>query len=377
MGSSRPMAHSAGRAPVRQVHLFQGAAGVATPAGRPSGIGRSTEFREVVEGWAERNLVRCYSTVGTRGDADFMIWQVSYELDDIQRMAERADGHRIGRVDDDALLLPLDDQALATTSRSTRARDGPLTRLSLAPGEHKYLFVYPLTKAREWYGLPTEERQEAMNQHIAIGATYSSVKLNTTYSFGLDDQEFVLAFETDEPGDFLDLVQELRRLDVQRLYPDVDVPIFTCVAVTAGGDARGARSAARQAVGAYDRSAACRRAVVRRRRPMTGRARSWRRRGASRSTARRSGSCARRALPARVPRAARAVRLPDRGDDAGTGGEATLMPVRPVRASMGRSSSPTSCCRSTGMGVPFGSTPASARSSPTRSAPRTTSTGCA
>ena len=70
----------------------------------------------------------------------------------------------------------------------------------MAPGEHKYLFVYPLTKVREWYGLSKDERQQAMNQHIAVGHTYSSVKLNTTYSFGLDDQEFVLAFETDEPG---------------------------------------------------------------------------------------------------------------------------------------------------------------------------------
>ena len=36
------------------------------------------------------------------------------------------------------------------------------------------------------------------------------MKLNTTYSFGLDDYEFVVAFETDEPSDFLDTVQDLR-----------------------------------------------------------------------------------------------------------------------------------------------------------------------
>jgi chlorite dismutase len=85
---------------------------------------------------------------------------------------------------------------------------------------------------REWYGLSKDERQQAMNQHIAVGHTYSSVKLNTTYSFGLDDQEFVLAFETDEPGDFLDLVQELRG-SVSSAYTLTDVPIFTCVHTTA------------------------------------------------------------------------------------------------------------------------------------------------
>ena len=35
-----------------------------------------------------------------------------------------------------------------------------------------------------------------MDEHITIGHKYPSVKLNTTYSFGLDDQEFVVAFET-------------------------------------------------------------------------------------------------------------------------------------------------------------------------------------
>src|SRR5688500_19088924 len=49
-----------------------------------------------------------------------------------------------------------------------------------------------------------------MDEHIRIGSKYRSVKLHTTYSFGLDDQEFVVAFETDYPSDFLDLVQELR-----------------------------------------------------------------------------------------------------------------------------------------------------------------------
>ena len=67
-----------------------------------------------------------------------------------------------------------------------------------------------------------------MNEHIAIGHKYPSVKLNTTYSFGLDDQEFVLAFETDNPADFLDLVMELRESESSR-YTLRDTPIFTCV----------------------------------------------------------------------------------------------------------------------------------------------------
>ncbi len=189
------------------------------------------EFREVVDEWSERNLIRCYSTVGTRGDVDFLIWQVSYELDDLQKMAGELLGTQLGGW----LETPFSYLSQTKHSNYVEKYSGPgrdkFTRLSLAPGEHKYLFVYPLTKVREWYGLPKEERQQAMNQHIAIGHTYSSVKLNTTYSFGLDDQEFVLAFETDEPGDFLDLVQELRG-SVSSAYTLTDVPIFTCVHTT-------------------------------------------------------------------------------------------------------------------------------------------------
>lgn len=192
------------------------------------------EFAAVIEDWSHRNLIRCYSTMGTRGDTDFMIWQVSYDLGDIQQMASELFGTTLAGY----LTTPHSYLSMTKHSAYVEKYAGPgqdrATRLSLAPGMHKYLFVYPLTKMREWYGLPADERQQIMNQHIAIGATYSSVKINTTYSFGLDDQEFVLAFETDEPGDFLDLVQELRG-STSSAYTLTDIPIFTCVSTTADG----------------------------------------------------------------------------------------------------------------------------------------------
>src|SRR5947207_70816 len=73
-----------------------------------------------------------------------------------------------------------------------------------------------------------QKRQEIMDGHIRVGNKYPSVKLNTTYSFGLDDQDFVVAFETEEPKDFLDLVMELRETQSSK-YTQRDTPIFTCV----------------------------------------------------------------------------------------------------------------------------------------------------
>jgi chlorite dismutase len=83
-------------------------------------------------------------------------------------------------------------------------------------------------KTRDWYLLPQSDRQEVMDVHIRVGSKYPSVKLNTTYSFGLDDQEFVVAFETDEPKDFLDLVMDLRETQSSK-FTQRDTPIFTCV----------------------------------------------------------------------------------------------------------------------------------------------------
>ncbi len=70
-----------------------------------------------------------------------------------------------------------------------------------------------------------------MTEHIRIGREYPNIDLNTSYSFGLDDQEFVVAFETDDPGDFLDLVQRLRTTESSS-FTLRDTPVFTCISAT-------------------------------------------------------------------------------------------------------------------------------------------------
>ena len=97
----------------------------------------------------------------------------------------------------------------------------------MRPAHSKYLFVYPFVKTREWYRMAPDERWKVMQEHIKIGREYPQIDLNTSYSFGLDDQEFVVAFETDDPGSFLDLVQRLRTTEAsaftKRDTPDVHV----------------------------------------------------------------------------------------------------------------------------------------------------------
>jgi chlorite dismutase len=104
-------------------------------------------------------------------------------------------------------------------------------RPEICTSERRYLFVYPFEKKREWYRLAADERQRIMDEHIAVGRRYPEITINTAYSFGLDDQEFVVSFEADDPGQFLDLVQELRGSESSS-YTLRDTPIFTCVAMS-------------------------------------------------------------------------------------------------------------------------------------------------
>ena len=181
---------------------------------------------EIVDRHEKTTQILTYSTIGVKAGVDILLWQIGYDLDLMQRMAAEINRSPIGPFID----LPVNYLAMTKHSQYVRehvheGQEG--RRLKIVPGEAKYLFVYPFVKTRPWYRLPMEERQRIMNEHIAIGHRYPTVKINTTYSFGLDDQEFVVAFESDSPADFLDLVQELRESESSK-YTLRDTPIFTC-----------------------------------------------------------------------------------------------------------------------------------------------------
>jgi chlorite dismutase len=92
----------------------------------------------------------------------------------------------------------------------------------------KYNIVYPFIKSRDWYLLPFEDRKKMMDEHIAVGRRFPGIRLNTSYSFGLGDQDFMLAFETDDLRDFQDLIVKLRETQVSR-YVVKDTPMIVCV----------------------------------------------------------------------------------------------------------------------------------------------------
>ena len=154
-----------------------------------------------------------------------MLWQIGDNVEHFQSLATQLFSTAIGSY----LSLPYSYLAMTRRSQYVSAEEAE-SRLVIQPTDSKYLFVYPFIKTRPWYALSSEERQELMNHHISTGRKYPSIKLNTTYSFGLDDQEFVVAFEGDDPSEFLDLVMELRSSKVSA-YTLVDTPAFTCISM--------------------------------------------------------------------------------------------------------------------------------------------------
>jgi chlorite dismutase len=189
--------------------------------GRKEFVGACEAFRQ------KGMLLHYYSLIGLRAEAAFLVWRIAETLDLIQACSSAMLQTGLGK------YITIPHSFVSMTKRSMyvdkhvhEGQEG--RRARIVPGESKYLFIYPFVKTREWYRLPKEKRQEMMDEHIRVGHKYPSVRLHTTYSFGLDDQEFVVAFETDKPEDFLDLVMELRETEASR-YTLRDTPIFSCI----------------------------------------------------------------------------------------------------------------------------------------------------
>jgi chlorite dismutase len=195
---------------------------------RREGEQRAQDKRELLaacEDFAEDRPLRAYSTVGTRGDCDILLVSQSPHLEEIHKF------HVVLAQSGLAQWATTPYSYLAMTKPSPYSESD--ARPELLTSRRRYVFIYPMEKKREWYGLAAAERRRIMTDHIETGRRYPQITLNTAYSFGIDDQEFVVSFECDEPSDFLDLVQELRGSE-SSAWTLRDTPIFSCVAMSVG-----------------------------------------------------------------------------------------------------------------------------------------------
>ena len=159
-----------------------------------------------------------YSTMGLRPDIDLIIWVHAERLDQLQKLAMEIDQTEIGRA------LYRADGYIGTAGMSQYdPTHGPAFVKGLAP--RRYLSVYPFTKTPEWYLIDYKERRNMMVEHGRLADPWPNLQTNTVESFGIQDQEFIVALEDDSPKDLVDMVKKLRDAEV-RIYTSVDTPIY-------------------------------------------------------------------------------------------------------------------------------------------------------
>ncbi len=167
-------------------------------------------------------MFRSYSNLGLRDDTDFLFWFAAKTIEEIQIVIEKLYKTVFGKY-----IIP-SKTYLSCTRPSLYVQEQKAQGFLTGDEPKKHVIVYPFTKTREWYLLDKEKRQEIMDEHIGISKKHPQVVLNTTYSFGIHDQDFMLAFEVDDIRDFQNLIMELRESEVSK-YVQNDIPMIVSV----------------------------------------------------------------------------------------------------------------------------------------------------
>jgi len=162
-----------------------------------------------------------YSMIGLKAGVDMMLWSLAPSVEALEEKIAAALRTGMG-----TWMAPR-QTFLGIIRPSQYVKRPTRQEQSLFSGERpKYLVVYPFTKSADWYLLSQEERQTVMNEHMKIGHRYQQVRQLLAYSFGVDDMDFLVAYETDDLAAFGDLVRELRGTESRRSTVR-DTPIMT------------------------------------------------------------------------------------------------------------------------------------------------------
>jgi len=161
-----------------------------------------------------------YSSIGLEPGVDLLFWQMAASMDALETAAARLLRSGLGR------WLTVEQSLIGRIGPSQYVRKATEQEQSLFAGERsRYLVVYPFTKSTDWYLLSREDRQKVMNEHMHVGHEYPMIRQALAYSFGLDSQDFVVAYETDDLVAFGDLVRALRGTESRRSTVS-DTPIL-------------------------------------------------------------------------------------------------------------------------------------------------------
>lgn len=186
---------------------------------------RKRDRQHLIQGMADLAPANHFYTIyPTRSEADIMVWS-AIEADDPQVPAKLFPAYAelietLGFLDKDQTFWGM--TRVSMYSRAPSEQDMDPMEGKRAP----FLIVYPFSKTKDWYLMSMDARQGQMNEHIKLGKQYFDIKQLLLYSFGLQDQEFVVSYETEDLARFSELVNALRSTEARR-YTLPDTPIIT------------------------------------------------------------------------------------------------------------------------------------------------------
>jgi hydrogen peroxide-dependent heme synthase len=181
---------------------------------------QSHEVEILFKEWSERVQVRgTYSTVGFRAAEELMMWWVARSPDDVQDLLVELRRTALGRRLEQSHAF----MGLVRPAEFTRDHAPAFVR---GEAPRKYLCVYPFVRTPEWYLLPADERSALLREHGGFGREFPEVLANTTSAFGLNDWEWILAFESDDLDRIVDCIRRLREAEARR-YTKQEVPFVT------------------------------------------------------------------------------------------------------------------------------------------------------
>lgn len=185
-----------------------------------------SHFEKILaDGSAKSHL---YLLSGLKASADLLIWNIAPGIEALQ---ERYIG--IMKSPFGGFLEPRSIYTGVTRPSTYTRSESERDFLTSDAKRKKYISFYPFTKTSDWYLLGFEERKRIMSDHIAIGRGFPGVTQTLLYSFGADDQEFLVAYETDDLQYYIGCVMALRESESRR-YTQTDTPVYTGSRKSAG-----------------------------------------------------------------------------------------------------------------------------------------------
>ncbi|OIO02853.1 MAG: hypothetical protein COX65_10505 [Elusimicrobia bacterium CG_4_10_14_0_2_um_filter_56_8] len=189
-------------------------------------IAAKQEFENMVGACQEKLFLRTYMVSGLRSDSDMLFWRMSDDLSYLQEICARTFSTGAGKYFTPVHSFLGVHHGPETAQLKKDLDFGFLPKETF--GRYRYMLLHPVVKAHTWYELSEEERETLLTERRQVFTRYKEIQENFFLSYGLDDQEIIVAREARTMEDLISATQELRQKRIKN-YTVVDKPVFLCL----------------------------------------------------------------------------------------------------------------------------------------------------